>query len=320
MKPGQEPLRPDRAIGQVAEDRVRFPPAEVLRGRRQVDRPEVVEPGQRVAGVDQVAQVPVAAPGQSGETGGRRALAAGAARRDHRQPEDQRRAGQEEVELGPGRQARSEADDGECSRRERGTLAPALTPSVQRDRNRGKQEEDPDDVAPRLPRLVRQRRHAERDRPESERPRRHPVGPADAPASNQAADEPSEVQQRRQQVAIERAHADRVEDFCIRRVEPCEELRRYEVQIPGVPALEEPRRERPVVPGAIEPGHARIQASSYPYGEMDDCHDRDRSGDEGREIDAPPAGWRGMRGALRAAPSSAPLIPRQDPPAERPYP
>ena len=142
--------------------------------------------------------------------------------------------------------------------------SPRRRPRVQRHRHRGEQEEDPDDVVPRLPRLVGERRHAQRDRPQRQRPRRHPVGPADAPAGDQAADEPAEVEQRREHVPAERQHPDRVEDFAVRRVEPGEELRRDEVQVDRVAALEEPGRERPVVPGASRSRSSPSTAASSP--------------------------------------------------------
>ena len=122
-------------------------------------------------------------------------------------------------------------------------------------RNSSKQEEDPDDVVTGLPRLIGERGHAQRDRAQRQRPGRDPVGPADAPAGKQAAHEPAEVQQRREQVPAERQHPDRVEDFGVGRVEPGQELRRDEVQAPGVAALKEAGGERPVVPGRVEPGH-----------------------------------------------------------------
>ena len=95
---------------------MRFAAAERLVGRRQRDRAEVVEPGQRVAGVDQVAQVPVAAAGQGREAGGGERPPAPPARRDQRQPDDQNRAGQEEVELGPGGEAAASPTTSERAR------------------------------------------------------------------------------------------------------------------------------------------------------------------------------------------------------------
>ena len=79
--------------------------------------------------------------------------------------------------------------------------------------------------------------------------------------ANRQPDKPAEIQQRRKQIPPERQHPRRVEQFRVRRVEPGQELRRDEVQIPRVPALEETGGERPVVPGRIEPGHPRQSAS-----------------------------------------------------------
>jgi hypothetical protein len=61
-----------------------------------------------------------------------------------------------------------------------------------------------DDVVARLTSLIGERRHAERDRAEGERPWSDPVGPADTPAGEQAAGEPADVEQRREHVPPER--------------------------------------------------------------------------------------------------------------------
>ena len=81
-RPGQEPVRPDRAVGQVAEDAVGFAAAERLLRAPAARSGRGVDPGQRVAGVDEVAQVPVAAAGQRGEAGDRERAPPLPARRD----------------------------------------------------------------------------------------------------------------------------------------------------------------------------------------------------------------------------------------------
>ncbi len=159
---------------------------------------------------------------------------------------------------------------------------PSRPSCVQRDRDGGKQEEDPDDVVARFTRLIGEHRQAQRNGPERQRPRRDPVGPADAPASHQAARKPAEVQQRREHIPPERQHPGRVEDFRVRRVEPGQELRRDEVQVPRVAALEEPRREWPVVPGRIEPGHPGRELPLHIQAELDE-----RGGGDDSEPRAP---------------------------------
>ena len=251
MEAGEEPVGPDGAVGQVAEDAVGFAAAEGLLGRRQVDRAEVVDPGQRVAAVER---------GCAGTSSRRRRAPAGRRPRERRhrgpaapapQAEDEHRGRQQEVELGPGGEAGCEADDeqrADVERRPPPTQSLSVRdprPGVQRNRHRRQQEEDPDDVVARLPRLVRQRRHAQRDRPQRQRPRRHPVRPPDAPARHQAADEPAEVQQRRQDVPPERQHPGRVEHFAVRRVEPGQELRRDEVQVHVSPLWKNPAANGP---------------------------------------------------------------------------
>ena len=88
-----------------------------------------------------------------------------------------------------------------------------------------------------------------------------PVRPPDAPAGDQAADEPAEVQQRREQVPPERQHPDRVEDFAVRRVEPGEELRRDEVQVHVLPLWKNPAANGPwyqVLSNPVIPVESRV--------------------------------------------------------------
>ena len=117
VEAGEEPVRPDAAVAEVAEDAVGFAAAEGLLGRRQIDRAEVVDPGQRVAGVDEVAQVPVAATGQRREGSSRERSPPSARGAMATEPDDQDRGRQQEVELRPGGQARREADDHERHQR-----------------------------------------------------------------------------------------------------------------------------------------------------------------------------------------------------------
>ena len=150
---------------------------------------------------------------------------------------------------------------------------------VEGDRNGSKEEEDPDDVIARFPSLIGEHRQAQRDSSQGQRPRCDPIRPANAPAGPQATHEPSEIEQRRNQIAPECQHPRAMEDFRVRRVEPGQELRGDEVQAPRIPALKEPRGERPVVPGRIEPGHPRRQLCLHVEGEMEERENRNGQGD-----------------------------------------
>ena len=144
------------------------------------------------------------------------------------------------------------------------------------------------------------------------------VGAADAPEREQAADEPAEVEQRREEVAVEGEHPDRVEDFGVGRVEPGEELGRDVVEVPGVAALVEARRERAVVPGRVETGHAGRERFADAWDEVERCDQADEACDQRLKVEAPGRGaCPGGRGVLRAELSSTPLPPchpRQEPP------
>ena len=114
----EEPFGPDRAVGQIREDAVRFAAPERLFGRGQVDRTEMVDPGQRVTGMDQIAQVPVATAREGHAARTQQRPPPPAARRKSRQPEHEHRRRQEEVELGPRSKPDRQADGEERARRE----------------------------------------------------------------------------------------------------------------------------------------------------------------------------------------------------------
>ena len=121
----QEPVRPDRAVGQVAEGAVIFTPAQRLLGRRQGDRPEVLDPGQRVAGVSEVAQVPVTPTGERRQARGEQGRATFRhAARSPASPTTSTARRQQKVELGPSSQPRRQPQ------RPQGApvAQPALTP------------------------------------------------------------------------------------------------------------------------------------------------------------------------------------------------
>jgi hypothetical protein len=77
-----------------------------------------------------------------------------------------------------------------------------------------------------------------------------------------------------------------MKDFRVRWVKPGQELRRDEVQPPGIAALKEPRSERPVVPGRIEPSHARRQLRPDLDTELDQRKSSNRERNQDRRISA----------------------------------
>ena len=112
VEAGQEPVRPDRAVGQVAEDAVGFAAAERLLGRRQRRSGRGGEPraagcrcGRGCAGTSSRRRP--APPGRRSER-----PPAAAPRRDRSaSPTTSTAAGQQEVELGPGGQPGRQPDD-----------------------------------------------------------------------------------------------------------------------------------------------------------------------------------------------------------------
>ena len=191
VEAGQEPVRPDRAVGQVAEDAV------ALRGRRAPARGRAARSGRgggpRAAGCR-------CGRGCAGTSSRRRPARRGRRQQERAicdprgaisdEPDDQHAGRQQEVELGPGGEAgREPGDDQRPGRRPpsaatRLRLSPpprfpdacaqAASPGVHGNRNSSKQEEDPDDVVARLPGLIGQRRNAQRDRRKRQRDRRRP--------------------------------------------------------------------------------------------------------------------------------------------------
>ena len=191
VEAGQEPVRPDRAVGQVAEHAVRFAAAERLVGRRQRDRAEVRRP--RAAGCRRgrgcadtsSRRRPAAARPDRGKRPPPRARAA----RSATSPSDQHRGRQQEVELGPGGQPGGEADDARAPRSEGPSRPPlASAQALRAIATAASRKKIADDVVPRLARLVGERRHARgRSRPSASDHGADPVGPPDAPAGEQAA-------------------------------------------------------------------------------------------------------------------------------------
>ena len=89
MQAGREPIRPYPGVGQVVEDAESLATADPLVGDGQREWTQLLDPGQRVAGVDEVPQVPEPAAGKRRQPArGQRseALAAGC---DQRHGDDQ---------------------------------------------------------------------------------------------------------------------------------------------------------------------------------------------------------------------------------------
>ena len=186
VEPRQEPVRPDRAVGQVAEDAVASRPPRACSGAGSEIGPRW-EPRQRVAGVDEVSQVPVAAAGERGEAGKRRKRATSSPRRDRDEADhpSPRRASRK-LSFWCRRRGWRRGRRPQGPARETRLTVSLCRPGIQGNGNSSKQEEDPDDVVPRLARLIRERRHAQRNRCQAERPRSDLVRPPDAPSRHQA--------------------------------------------------------------------------------------------------------------------------------------
>ena len=131
------------------------------------------------------------------------------------------------------------------------------------------------------------------------------VGAPDAPGREQGEAEPGDVDQRGEEVAVERDDPNRVQELGVLRVEPGSELERVgEVKGPDGGILGEATREGHVVPGGVLVVHARVEAllgGDRPVGD-----DQGRGGDRDRKHD--PARKR------RRAPLGGGLRPRARPP------
>ncbi len=263
---------------------------------------DALEPGQGIAGVDEVPQVPVPArrkgrARRKGEAGGPAAPGC-----EQAEPDREGCGGRQVVDLGSGRQAGRDPDRGQRAPGQRLVPGPG-GPGVGRDRRGGEQEEDRRDVVAGLARLVGEGARAEHQRGPRHRGRPGAPRPPDAPGGDQAPRQPGEAEQRREDVPPEGEDAGGVQQLGALRVEPGEILGRDQLQVEGRAALYEPGGERPVVPGRVEAGHPGPEADSGADREMGD--DDGRDGEPGDERQAPgarrrrrgkPAGPRGAAG------------------------
>ena len=147
---------------------------------------------------------------------------------------------------------------------------------IDEDGGSGQQQRDRGDVIRHRARLAGDHgAGVEDDRDGDQGERSDAVGAADAPGGKQGEAEPAEVEQRREDVAAEEGHAGRVLDLGVLRVEPVQVERVAEVERPDRPRLREARRERAVVPEAVEGDDAAapdvLEAGRPVDGEEDRC-------------------------------------------------
>ena len=228
VEPGEEPVRPDVDVGPVVEDREARAQLEgALRGR-QPERPELAcrgsgcRPRPGCARTSSRRRANAGSPNQSAVRSRRPPPG------DHDQPDQQRDHRGQEGELRPRRQAGGEARHRE--RRERDATPRVAVadrgPGVDEHRDAAEDAGDADDVVERLAGLeLDQVLGAEGDRAADQALRPDPVGPADAVGGQQPERQPAEVDQRREDVAVEGEQRDRVHDLGVRRVERGEEDR-----------------------------------------------------------------------------------------------
>ena len=143
-----------------------------------------------------------------------------------------------------------------------------------------------------------------------------PVGPPDAPGSQESNREEAEVEEQRERVALRQQDPNGVQQLRVLRVEPVREDRLGVVQPGDGVALRHVRREGHVVPERVEvedPSVQRILGRQSPVGE--DKGD-DPNGDQPRQGPFPPLqrlfrGWHGGRGVEDSpwTARSAPLPP-----------
>ena len=205
----------------------------------------------RVADSDRVAQVPPAAAQRQRRCDRAERPSSTPARRDHADPRQQSERGKHERELRPRRHAQGEAGHGQGA---------GVLPRVHRQRDTRQQARETRDVVERLARLgPAEHRQRDHQAPGRERQRLHPPAQAHAPGRQQRDRQPQQVQQRRQEVAVQGHDADRVQQLRVGRVVGDERVRLREQDARDRPRLREVRRERHVVPERVEVEHPRPQ-------------------------------------------------------------
>jgi hypothetical protein len=176
--------------------------------------------------------------------------------------------------------------------------------AVHQERERRHQEEEAHDVVRRLAGL-RADHHVrvQDDRGAEHRDAPDPVRPPDAPGGKQAERAPHQVDQRREEVGVERDDPDAVQELRVLRVEPGRQLQRIgEVERPDVPGLVEPGREGHVVPGGVLVVHPLVECLAGRVGPVDD--DEDGGRDPDRDHDRARADLRRPRHFGQASPAN----------------
>ena len=228
VQAGGEVFVPDAGVGRVVGDAEIGTAALQALGMGQRDRPEAFELGQRVAGGDQVAQVPVAAAGEGGgePPAGRGPAPPGGRQEDHShgQRRRHRHRGRLRADRHPDRQPGGRQRP---ARRQRGAgqaRVPPPRPGSDQDRDRREQQGRGHQVVLGGARLAHHERVAlQHDRGGHHSERSAAPGPTDAPGSQEGDRQPAEVDEQRQRVAVGEQDPGRVQQFGVLRVEPVDE-------------------------------------------------------------------------------------------------
>ena len=252
MEAGLEVVAPDAGVGGVVGDReVGTPFLQALR-MRQRDRPEVLKLGERVAGDDQIAQVPVPAARQACREppAGSGPAAAGGRQHDDRQGEHRGHC-----------QGRGLGAHSHPSRKPSDSQRPTRLPlSIDEDGDGRKEQSCCHQVVlgcTRLPddQRVALQKHAGCD--QGERP--PAIGPTDAPSCEEGHTEPAEVEEQAQRVSSREQDANGVQKLGVLRVKPVRENRLGVVDTRDRVAMRHFHRKRQVVPKRIEVEYAPAQ-------------------------------------------------------------
>ncbi len=249
MQAGRKARAPEREMADLGDDGLLqcFGERRARTGER--DGPEMESQTERVARFDQVVEVPPAACQQSGhrDDGEHPAACTAWGAKRHADGEDER--GDDERELGAGREPESQPGHRQ---------QPAVVRRVCDQRGGGEQRREADRVIERLARLGGgEHRQREHQAPGEQRQTRDVPGAPEAPGGEQAKCEPREVEQGGEEVVVERRDADRVEELRVGRVVGDERVRLRELDACHRAALGEACGERHVVPERVEVAHPR---------------------------------------------------------------
>ena len=274
----------------------------------QPDRPKMLDLGQRVAGRDQISQVPVAARRERRQEPPGGCSPAPPGRRQRNHDNRQRRRHRQRRHLGPDREADGEPRRGERPAEDDGTAPGAVRRGgVEEDRDRGQDQRRGDEVVLRGPGLADDQGVAlEDDRGRGDAERAAVVRPPDAPGGEERDRQPAEVEEQRERVALGEEDPDPVQQLRVLRVEPVGEDG-LGVGVAGDRvALGEIDRVGHVVPEGVEVEDAAVEGilgGEAPVGEYDCDH---ADGDQGHEVGRGPVRLGGTAGAVSSPPSVHP--------------